>query len=112
MLIDDTVIPCLYLPFQKANKLILYFHCNAEDVGHNQKLLTTFGQEMQMHVLAIEYPGYGIYNSSNPNADRIKQDALIVFDYLTSVCGVKSNDIIVFGRSIGTGPASYLCSMR
>jgi hypothetical protein len=35
-----------------------------------------------MHVLAMEYPGYGIYEG-NAEADQIALDAQNVYDYLT-----------------------------
>lgn len=65
---------------------------------------------MKMHVLAIEYPGYGLYKTSVPNENQMKEDAEILFDYLTKHAGVKEKDIILFGRSIGSGPATYLAS--
>ena len=46
------------------------------------------------------------------NAERIKQDALIVYDYLTQVVGVKEENIIIMGRSMGTGPASEVARVR
>ena len=67
---------------------------------------------MKMHVLAVEYPGYGLYKSSKPNELQMKEDAEIVFDYLTRVVGVKESDIILFGRSMGSGPATYLASKK
>jgi hypothetical protein len=55
-------IPLLFLPSEEGgNKLILYFHGNAEDIGLAFDLLYALGQEMQMHVIAVEYPGYGLY---------------------------------------------------
>lgn len=57
-------IPCLYLPYDDgSNKLILYFHGNAEDVGLAFDMLFLIGQRLQMHVLAVEYPGYGLYKN-------------------------------------------------
>ena len=56
-------------PDPKTNKLIVYFHGNAEDGGHsyfvNQVLLKT----AKAHVVTVEYPGYGIYEhgSKFPN---------------------------------------------
>ena len=64
-----------------------------------------------MNVMAIEYPGYGLYNG-NIDDDRILQDAEYVYDYLTIKLKVNPLDIIVFGRSIGSGPASWLASKR
>jgi len=64
-----------------------------------------------MHVVAIEYPGYGIY--TNPNgakADKIVEDAETVYRFFTKVVKWKESDIILCGRSIGSGPACHLAS--
>lgn len=59
----------------------------------------------------MEYPGYGLY-SSQTGADRLLEDALIVYDHLTIIRGVKEDDIILFGRSIGSSPACYVSNRR
>ena len=38
---------------------------------------------MRMHILAIEYPGYGLYMTSKPDEVKMKNDAEIVYDFLT-----------------------------
>lgn len=91
---------------------MLYFHGNAEDIGLAFDLLYLFGQRMRMHAMAIEYPGYGLYKTSKPSEQQIKEDAEIVYDYLTKCVGIKESDIILFGRSMGSGPTSYLSSIR
>jgi abhydrolase domain-containing protein 17 len=91
---------------------VIYFHGNAEDIGLAFDLLYQFGNEMRMHILAVEYPGYGLYKTSTPNENQIKEDAEIVFDYLTEHVGVRAEDIILFGRSMGSGPATYLSSKK
>jgi len=65
---------------------------------------------MRMHILAVEYPGYGLYKTSHPDENKIKEDADIIFDYLTKFIGINPSDIILFGRSMGSGPATYLAS--
>lgn len=110
---DSQFIPCLYLPCELGgNKLIIYFHGNAEDIGLSFDLLSLFGQEMRMHVLVVEYPGYGLYKTAQTCEQIILEDAEIVYDYITTICGVRHSDIILFGRSIGTGPTSYLASRK
>jgi fermentation-respiration switch protein FrsA (DUF1100 family) len=84
--IEDMVehIPCLYLPNEDGgNKLVIYFHGNAEDIGLAFDLLYVFGTEMRMHVLAVEYPGYGLYKGGKPNELKMKEDCENVYDYLT-----------------------------
>ena len=65
-----------------------------------------------MHILVVEYPGHGVYYTSQSSELKIKQDAVIVYDYLTQCVGLKESDIIVMGNSLGTGPTSYLASIR
>ena len=67
---------------------------------------------MQAHVLAVEYPGYGLYKSSKPDETQIKEDAVVIYDYLTQCLGISQKSVILFGRSMGSGPCSYLCSVR
>ena len=74
----------MYLPHEEAgNKLAIYFHGNAEDIGLSYDLLYLFGSELKMHVMAVEYPGYGLYKTSKPDEERIKEDADTVYNYLT-----------------------------
>ena len=45
----------------RATKIIVYFHGNAEDVGVSYELLVKMSITYQCSVLAVEYPGYGVY---------------------------------------------------
>ena len=65
----------------------------------------------QINILLVEYPGYSVYKSDK-SAETILEDSLCVFDYLTQTLKINPGNIIVFGRSIGTGPATYLSSLR
>lgn len=62
-------------------------------------------------MIIVEYPGYSIYKADK-NATVVLEDSLVVFDYLTEILKIHPENIIVFGRSIGTGPATYLASQR
>ena len=44
-----------------SQKLLLYFHGNAEDLGLAWEILDHLRSSLKIHVLAMEYPGYGIY---------------------------------------------------
>ena len=59
----------------------------------------------------MEYPGYGLY-VGNPGSEKVLDDALYVYDYLISKFGISQNDIILFGRSIGCSPASFVAKHR
>lgn len=59
----------------------------------------------------VEYPGYGVYKA-NKCDKRMQQDSLIVFDFVCNRLGFQAKNVIIFGRSIGTGPATYLARHR
>lgn len=103
-------IPCLYLAnYDGSSKIVLYFHGNAEDIGHTYDICNTMKEELGCHVISVEYPSYGIYPGS-PSAHRLIEDAINVFDYVSSKWD--EQNIILVGRSIGSGPVIHLGSCR
>jgi abhydrolase domain-containing protein 17 len=89
---------------------MLFFHGNAEDIGLSGDLCDHLMPTLKCHILAIEYPGYGIYRTKEPSEKAIYEDALRVYDFITEEYGFNQKDIIIFGRSIGSGPATYVAS--
>ena len=55
-------IPCLHIPFHiGSSKMMIYFHANAEDVVLAHELLDYIRTLLRVHIIAVEYPGYGLY---------------------------------------------------
>ena len=107
---DGTSIPCLYLPYiNGSSKLLVYFHGNAEDLGCTYGLINHIGSTLQIHVLAVEYPGYGVYKGKT-SASHIQDDAEIVYQFLTDEMRLKPRSLFIMGRSIGSGPATWLAA--
>ena len=110
------IIPCYYTPFvsylgiRGSKNILLYFHGNAEDVGTSSEYLESFRDWFCINVMAMEYPGYGMYGGTS-NAARIIEDAFIVYDWLLNN-GIKEEEIILLGKSIGTGAATALAAKR
>jgi hypothetical protein len=109
---NSDVIPCLYLPYtQGSNKLMIYYHGNAEDVGSAQDLLNHISNTLKIHILAIEFQGYGMYPGT-PNSKNILEDSITVFDYLTEELNFDAKDVFLFGRSMGSGPATEVAALK
>ncbi|CDW83543.1 UNKNOWN [Stylonychia lemnae] len=126
-------IPCLFIPYKprrsgeapqclhkdkdkqmkayRMHKLLVYFHGNAEDVGHSYEFLYQVGQKFHLNILSVEYPGYGIYRNEEPDSETILLNSQIIFDYVTQSLKFDPKDIILFGRSMGSGPACQLSSV-
>ena len=90
---------------------MIYCHGNAEDVGLAYELMDHLRTTLMVHVLGVEYPGYGVY-AGDPTSELIIEDIDNVYTYLTDVLCWPSYDIILFGRSIGSGPASWIAANK
>lgn len=109
---ENITIPALYLRYSHgSNKIFLYFHANAEDLGMISTYLGYLSQYLKVNVLAIEYPGYGIYKG-NPTDDLLNSIAEVAYNYIETKLGFKPTDILIIGRSLGSGPACSLASKK
>ena len=107
-------IPCLLLRATTNSlcpKYAIFFHGNAEDINLAYEMLSHIRFTLSINVIAPEFPGYGIY-SGYPTEDQIYSDSLSVYDYMVNTMKISQNNIIVFGRSLGTAVATYLASQR
>eukprot|EP00747_Dinoflagellata_sp_TGD_P166992 gnl/TRDRNA2_/TRDRNA2_190648_c0_seq1.p1 gnl/TRDRNA2_/TRDRNA2_190648_c0~~gnl/TRDRNA2_/TRDRNA2_190648_c0_seq1.p1 ORF type:complete len:372 (-),score=53.23 gnl/TRDRNA2_/TRDRNA2_190648_c0_seq1:134-1249(-) len=106
----EQCVPCLFLFQASARFLILYLHSNAEDVGKCHQFCAVMREQFQAHVLAIEYPGYGLCPAPGGPAtsDSVTENAFVVFRFVREVLKWPMDSILIMGRSIGTGPAVSL----
>ena len=66
---------------QGPGKLLLYFHANAEDLGKTFYLLNLFRRRLNVRVLAMDFPGYGLYGYEEKGSDMMLKSALLVYDF-------------------------------
>lgn len=87
-------------------KILLYNHGNNQDL---EDLLPTLA-EMQANgysVLAYDYPGYGT-STGAPSEQSVLAAAETVYKYLVEQLEYRPEQIILYGFSLGSGPACYL----
>jgi hypothetical protein len=101
----------LFLPFRHARFLFIYFHANAEDLGLCHTFCTIIRDLFQVHVLAVEYPGYGICPGS-PTEEGIRANAQAAVRFALDTLKWPADGIKLFGRSIGTGAALALAAEK
>ena len=74
-------------PFSRTNpgKLLIYFHGNGEDLGQCYYLMNCYRRRLNVRVLAMEYPGYGLFGYEEKDSNKLLQDATTVFDFAVKV---------------------------
>ncbi|KAF0095128.1 MAG: hypothetical protein E1N59_1174 [Puniceicoccaceae bacterium 5H] len=90
-------------------RVILYLHGNAADLGHVQSRIDALKQ-YGFTVCAPEYPGYGL-SDGRPTEAGVFAVADQTYRFLRQQ-GYEPEQIVIWGRSLGSGPASYLASRQ
>lgn len=103
-------ITALYLNNPNAQYTLLYSHGNAEDLGDNRFLLEEWRQ-LGFSVFAYDYPGYGT-SEGKPSEQGTYEAIDAAYSYLTQQLKIKSDRIIIYGRSVGGGPSVDLASRQ
>ena len=90
----------------------IFFHGNAGMVGSRSSLARyALLRHAGFNVLAPEYRGYGAAVSSGPVSEAgIHADARAALAYLTNTLRVPSWRVLVYGWSLGSGPAARLAA--
>jgi len=84
-----------------TDRVILYSHGNAEDLGQRLPYLDLMSQICAADVVAYDYCGYG-FSEGAPSEEGCVQAMNAAYEYLLE--HFATNRIVIFGRSIGSGP--------
>jgi len=90
---------------------VIYFHANACDIGQCVDDMCTFRDgalDGDGIVLCPEYPGYGLLREYRPSVSAINLVAQTAWNYCRKELGFNADQIMLWGRSIGSGPATAL----
>lgn len=93
---------------EEKSNLLIYFGGNAEELSY---VIPKMSKINNWSVALINYRGYGMSEGS-ADEPRLYNDCLDIFDYFANREDVNKNNIVVMGRSIGTGVATYLAERR
>jgi abhydrolase domain-containing protein 17 len=105
---DREEITAIHVPNPQAKYTILYSHGNAVTLGDVYPELVDF-QSWGFSVFSYDYRGYGL-SAGKPSVAKAYADADAAYDYLVNTLKVSPDRIIIFGRSVGSGPSTYLAS--
>ncbi|MBE0627809.1 MAG: hypothetical protein IH606_23705 [Burkholderiales bacterium] len=87
---------------------IIYYGGRSEEVSWLQGAVKWFPEHA---VLFLNYRGYG-ESEGKPSEAGLFADGLAQFDWLAAQPGVDPDGIVLVGRSLGTGVASYVAANR
>ena len=97
-----------FLPNKKTNGIVLFYHGNMQNVEHYRTYPPIFLKN-NLEVWMIDYPGFG--KTTGKRTEKIMDEqAMLMYDM--ALKQTSSDSIIIYGKSIGTGVASFIASKR
>src|SRR5690606_27736681 len=96
------------VPDSLTKGIVLYFHGNKGNINRYAPFATHFTRN-NYEVWMMDYPGFG-KTTGKLSVERIYEDALIMYRMARS--RFATDCITIYGKSIGTGIAAQLASVR
>lgn len=91
-------------------QVILFNHGNAGNLLSRTSILALL-LKTGASIFIYDYEGFG-KSEGLPTIEGILENGLVAYDFLVSTKGVKPQNIIVYGESLGTGVAMYLAEHK
>lgn len=88
--------------------VILFSHGNAGNMADRLESVSIF-RDLGFSVLVYDYGGYG-ESTGKPSEQRCYADIRAMWRYLCEERGLDPKEIVLFGRSVGSGPTSQLAT--
>lgn len=90
---------------------LLYSHANAEDLGNIYPWCKFLSKSLGVNILAYDYTGYGLASDQgDPSEEHCYADVDAAYSYLRDTLQVPARNVVLYGRSLGSGPSCYLAS--
>lgn len=109
-------IPAFHIEYvsksqQTAPITLLYSHANAEDLGCIYPWCKYLSRQLNVSIFAYDYTGYGLATEEGkPCEAQCYADIDAAYDYLRLRLYIPAEQIVLYGRSLGSGPSCYLAA--
>ncbi len=104
----NDVIPAFFID-RRAKYTIMFSHGNAEDLGVIVHHFQGIAADLGVNIFAYEYPGYGL-STGEPTEHGVYAASESAYKYLRDVVGIPWKYIVLYGRSLGSGPSCHIAS--
>lgn len=107
---DGVRLYAWFIPRENAPFTIIFCHGNAGNICQRLNKISILAK-LGLNVFPFEYRGYPP-SGGRATEEGLYRDAEAAYDYLTTVKKIPPASIIVYGESLGGGPAVHLAQHR
>ncbi|MGH2699492.1 MAG: alpha/beta hydrolase [Actinomycetota bacterium] len=98
-----------WVPGGERSATLLWFHGNAGNLSDRVGLLELLHHELDIGVFVFDYRGYGS-SEGKPSEEGLYADARTALEATEARAGVRPEEIVLFGQSLGAAVAVELAS--
>ncbi|XP_055344341.1 alpha/beta hydrolase domain-containing protein 17C-like [Paramacrobiotus metropolitanus] len=104
-------IACMYMRScsPEARFTMLFSHGNAVDLGQMCSFYWALGKRLGVNIFSYDYSGYGV-STGTPSEKNVYADVEAAWRELQTRYGIKAENVILYGQSIGTVAAVDLAA--
>ena len=102
-IINDYLPILVFTPFINNNICIIYSHGNCGDLGTCIKEYADIATNTNCTLVSYEYPGYGMCKGQEASESQCVKNIKLTYKFARENLGFNSNQIILYGYSLGTG---------
>ncbi|KAK2663198.1 hypothetical protein Ddye_001772 [Dipteronia dyeriana] len=102
-------VVAMFIKNPAARLTVLYSHGNAADLGQMYELFYELSFHLRVNLMGYDYSGYG-QSTGKPSEQNTYCDIEAVYRCLEEKYGVKEEDVILYGQSVGSGPTLDLAT--
>ncbi|MCO6456169.1 MAG: alpha/beta hydrolase [Pirellulaceae bacterium] len=106
---DGTPLVGWYLPHENPAAYVLYCHGNGDIVADCAWALDELRRDADVAVFVFDYRGYG-RSAGRPDEPGVVADAEAALQWLCQTEGLKPEDVVLMGRSLGAAVAIQLAA--
>uniref|UniRef100_A0A0G4GE35 Uncharacterized protein n=1 Tax=Chromera velia CCMP2878 TaxID=1169474 RepID=A0A0G4GE35_9ALVE len=102
-------VPCLLFACGGYPSLFIHLHSLDEDLGSVSALCNTIHEQLQVSVMCIEYPGFGV-ECSQPSLRELLHDVRTALSFAIETMRFQPSNIFISANGQAAGPAIELAS--
>ncbi len=105
---DGETLHAWWIPAKDGRGAVVLFHGNAGNISHRIDYAAMFDR-LGFSTLLVEYRGYG-RSTGLPSEQGTYRDAAASWRWLTETKGLRADDVVLFGESLGGAVAAWLAA--
>ncbi|WP_181149263.1 prolyl oligopeptidase family serine peptidase [Salinibacter sp. 10B] len=110
--VDDAELQAAYIQHRDAMRTVLYFGGNGFRLcEHGLEITQALTAPIDVNLLLVDHRGYG-KSTGMPTIERLKEDALAVYEYAIDTLETPPESLVVHGMSLGSFLAGHVADHR